>query len=137
MPHRVVIVTCLLAVAAGGCGSRSDEKQIAAVTSDMVSALKAKDWKRVCDQYSTKARKELEAMSDFVDAEGCEETVKKVHALIGDDVVRNMSGKISGVKIDGLTATGRVNGETTRYVKENGEWKLDADPDAAVDMAIK
>lgn len=124
----LLLSSALVLLGAGGCGAGSDEEQIQSVTSDFVSALRDENWKKACDQFSEKAVTQLEVAGAFFNSKDCPDTMKKV-AAIGGDELDDITGEATNIKVAGDKATARSGKETTHYVKEDGKWKIDADPE--------
>jgi hypothetical protein len=127
---RVLTACLVLAFAVVACGGGgSDEDQIKDVTSDLASAFEDKDWDQVCELFSSKAKRQLEAAGALLGGKGCEDTIGKAAAFAGDDDALDFGNvEATNVKVTGNTATADTGDETTHYVKEDGDWKIDADP---------
>ena len=110
-----------------GCGGGSDEDDIKAVGTDLVSAVKDKDWQGVCDKFSAKAQQQLEKAGAALGSKDCPGIMKQLFSDAKESDFKN-ADKITDVKVNGNTATGKAGDDETRFVKEDGEWKVDVDP---------
>jgi hypothetical protein len=128
-----VLAFLLVAVASSaGCGGQDgDAEQITDLTQRVAADVRDRDWKAVCDALSAKAEAGVMAGAEFVGADDCAEAIGHLYAL--DDSPEELSGdvKVSNVVVTGDRATADVTptfaGEdpTLRYVREEGDWKVD------------
>jgi hypothetical protein len=136
LPLLAVAALAAASLALAGCGSKgTDQQQITALTRGFLADAKSHDWKGVCGAMSTKARMQMTIVGAFLGAKGCEGTMKTALTLGGDDQLKKVSPdqvRVTRLRITGDHATAKVlpalgDGSTTRFVREDGNWKLDAD----------
>jgi hypothetical protein len=133
--EAVLVIVFGTAVVACG-GSESDAEQIEEVSKDLAAAVRDKDWPEACDLLSTKAKAQLEVAGALLGGGDCPEIIDKAVAL-GDGERSSPDPdriRVAEIKIKNDRATARVTPSTdgdplTRYVKEDGDWKIDADLD--------
>lgn len=137
---RSVVAACVCALGLGACGdsatSGSDSDQINRLARDLASAAKSKDYDGICELFSAKAKAQLLVAGAFLGGGDCPEIMKKAIAL---DDSKDGLGKVSpskvqvrNLKITGTHATGDIipsDDPKTRFIKEDGRWRLDVDPD--------
>ncbi len=131
------LVVVIVAAALPGCGEETAGDAIIDVTRQFAADAKAGDWNGACGALSARARAEMAAGGAVVGGKGCAEVLSRAAALDDSpEVLGKVDGddvKISDIKIAGDRATAEVlpvfdDGEpTTRYVREDGEWKLDTE----------
>lgn len=137
-PHPAILLLLVVAASLMGCGNSSDRDEITKLSKQMYADAKDKDWEGVCDALSTKAKAEIAVAAAFFGGGGCPAVVAAAFAL--DDDPGNLGEidpdkvKVTNIKISEDRATAQVTPSddedpTTRYVREDGEWKVDADPD--------
>jgi hypothetical protein len=126
---RLVAGTLCAAAALVSCGGKdSDAGQIQDVTKEFASAIKDKDYGKACDQLSAKARAQISSEGAAVGGKECVDTLTRVMTLADPKEVKSITDiHLTDVKVTGSTATGKSGGDTTRFVKEGGVWKIDAD----------
>jgi hypothetical protein len=125
-----------LSVAACGGGGGSDADQIRDVAQGFVRDAKSKDWNGVCGALSTKAKAQLSIAAVFFGGGDCATTMKTVFSLdsgnslskIAPDAIRVRRLKITGDHAVGEMVPSTDGDATTRFVREDGRWKLDAEP---------
>lgn len=136
----VAVLGCALLVA--GCGdsatSGSDQEQIERLAQGFAADAKDADWKGVCDKLSTKAKAQLLVAGALLGGGDCPKVMAAALALSDE---KDAIGKIdpdkvaiSGLKVTGDRAVAQMTpaddrDATTRFVKEGGTWKIDADPE--------
>src|SRR4051794_31456773 len=136
-PRNVLIAALAvvpLAVGLAGCGgAKTDTEQINDVVHQFFADAKSKNWDGICSAMSTKARAQMQVAATFLGAKDCGGAMKAAFAMSDDSnklgKVDPDTVKVSELKITGDHATGKRTGEPTTFVREDGEWKLDADPD--------
>ena len=139
MRQRSLILVWLVVATFIGCGKDSDVAQITDLSKQLASDARDKDWKGVCDALSAKARAQITIGGVFLGGGDCAEVVARLAALDDDPEGFGTTGgddvKVSKVKVTGDRATADVTptfddeDPTTRFVREDGEWKVDADID--------
>ena len=121
------------------CGERSAEDEITQVTKQLAADAEDKNWNGVCDAMSARAEAEIAAAGARLGGGDCAAVMARLYALDDDpEILPTARGKdltVSDVNVNGDRATAEVRpafpGDNARvhYVRENGDWKLDADPD--------
>ena len=139
MHQRSLILVLLVVATFTGCGKDSDVAQITDLSKQLASDARDKDWKGVCEALSAKARAQITIGGVFLGGGDCAEVVARLAALDDDPEGFGTAGgddvKVSNVKVTGDRATADVTptfddeDPTTRFVREDGEWKVDADLD--------
>jgi hypothetical protein len=135
-PSAALAIAIALSLAACGGGRGSDADQIRDLAQGFVRDAKSKDWNGVCGALSAKAKAELSLAAVFFGGGDCAKTMETVFSFDGGASLAKIEpGQIhvTGLKITGDHAVGRMvpatDGDpTTRFVREDGRWKLDADP---------
>jgi hypothetical protein len=136
-PRNVFIVALTvvpLAAGLAGCGgAKSDTEKINDVARQFATDAKSKNWDGLCSAMSTKARAQLQVAAAFLGSKDCAGTMKAAFALSDDSdklgKVDPDTVKVTALKITGDHATGKMTGDPTSFIREDGEWKLDADPE--------
>jgi hypothetical protein len=136
-----IAVLSAAALAAGGCGGDSggggggggdDESQIRDVITSYASAVADRDGDKACGYLTDTARKQIEAIADSIDAEGCAGVMEKLTEQASkDDRDQLKDLKVTSVKVEGDRATVQVEaagekGDPSTVVKQDGDWKIDA-----------
>jgi hypothetical protein len=127
----ITLALALTSVAIGCGGGDSDEDKVRATVDDFASANLDKDWAEACAQITPEARKQLaQAGKVFGGDGGCEGTLKALVTRADQAEVKKQFENldVKAVKVDGDKATVKVNGETTRLVKDGDDWLLDFQP---------
>jgi hypothetical protein len=134
----VVVLSLSVPALLGACGESSAEDEITRVTEQFAADAEDKNWKGVCDALSADARAELAAAAADLGAGGCAAVMARLYALDDDPEILGTSGgediTLSDVDVGEDRATAEVSpvlaGENprVRYVREDGDWKLDLDP---------
>jgi hypothetical protein len=145
MLHRRTLSIALLSAAAlavGGCGGDDsgggggggdDESQIRNVITSYAAAVADRDGDKACGYLTDTARQQIEAVADSLDADGCAGVMEKLtEQASSDDRDQLKDIKVTSVKIDGDRATVQVEaagekGDPSTVVKQDGDWKIDAD----------
>ena len=105
-------VAACAALLLAACGASSDEDRIRSIVETA-----AADPASICGHLTDAA------LRDLGGREGCER-------LSASEDNRNAGARVESVAVDGDTATARITGgpdgpRTQRFVKEDGEWRLD------------
>ena len=91
-----------------------------------------RDGDKACGYLTDTARKQIEAIADSLDADGCPGVMEKLtEQASADDRNQLKDIKVTSVKIDGDRATVQVEaagekGDPSTVVKQGGDWKIDA-----------
>jgi hypothetical protein len=120
------------------CRDGSAEEDITKVTKQLAADAENKDWKGVCRAMSAKAKAEIADVGATLGGGDCAAVMARLYALDDSPEILPTSGgadvAVSDVKVNADRATAKVSpafpGDNPRvhYVRENGAWKLDADP---------
>ncbi len=131
-PILALLLIALASLAGcGGGGEDGDAEQITDLTQQFAADTRQQDWKAVCDAMSAKAEASIAAGGEAVGADGCPAVIGRAYEL--DDRPEELSGdvSVSNVEVTGDRATADVTpafagqDPTLRYVREDGDWKLD------------
>lgn len=133
----LALVPATVAAGCGGGGGGSDEDQITKVTRDFVADVKAGHWDDVCDSLSAAGTKQIAQTGALLGETDCPKIVAKAFAISDDDAYDKVDPdgiQLKNLKIDGDHATAETvpsmgDDPISRYVKEDGHWKVDADPE--------
>ena len=100
-----------------------------------MSDVKSKNWKGACEAFSKNARAQVAVLQNTIQAPDCATTLGTALTQPGNQLGKiNVDAiKVTNLKITGDKATADVTPSvdkdpTTYFVKEDGQWKIDADP---------
>jgi len=132
----VLAAASIIVVLFAGCGGDDDKaNDPAGVAKQFVSDVKSKDWKGACEAFSKAARAQVAVLQNTIQAPDCATTLGTALSQPGNQLgkIDANSIKVTNLKITGDKATADVKPSvdkdpTTYFVKEDGQWKIDADP---------
>jgi hypothetical protein len=127
----ITLAVALTTLAIGCGGGDSDEDKITATVEDFASANIDEDWPQACAQITEQARQQLAKASKALGGKGsCEQALKVLVTRLDEAEVKKQlkDPKVTAVKVDGDKATVKVNGESTKLVKDGDDWLLDFEP---------
>jgi hypothetical protein len=120
------------------CGDSSADDEITQLTKQFAADVEDEDWESVCDAMSAEAAAEVASGAAVVGGGDCAAVMARLYALDDSPEILPTSGgddvTVSRVKVTGDRATAEVEpafegqDPTMRYVREDGEWKLDVTP---------
>lgn len=121
----LTVLMCVLTACGGGGGGDSDEDQIKSAVEQFATGVLDKDSGKACGVLTAKAVEEFSG-----DAGGdCEKLLDLVsEAITEEDRKEFENPKVTEIKVDGDSATAKVDGDETRFTKDGGDWKIDGTP---------
>lgn len=126
----VTLALAALAIGCGGGDDDSEEDQVRSALEDFASANLDGDWAAACDALTTEVKEGLDAVGRNRGVEGgCEETLKTgVGELPQEQLKKEFEDiEVTAIKVNErqLTATAKVNGQTTSLSKGGDQWLID------------
>ena len=115
MGPPVVLLACLLALAAGGCGTGDREEDAAATAERFHAALQQSDGAAACGELAEETASKLEQE----EKKPCEEAVLELELPKG--------GTVSYERVEGRSAEARLTEGSSDFLDEGADgWKVSA-----------
>ena len=127
----------MLVAALAGCGGsdKPDSEQIQSLARSWAGNLHNKKWNEVCKDFSAGAHAQIRQVAQQLQVTSCMEVMQAAFGRTGAPLqnVSPDSVKVTNIKVNGAHATADVSPSADRnpmtyFVKEKGDWKIDADP---------
>jgi hypothetical protein len=133
------LAALLVVLSVAGCGGdKSDSDQIKSLARDWAGNIHDKNWNDVCKDFSLNAHAQIRQVAQQLRVTSCSEVMQ---AAFGrpDNPLQSVTAdqvKVTNVKVDGTHATADMTPSAdkdpmTYFLKEKGDWKIDADPEPA------
>lgn len=120
-----VAVLALAGCGGGDSNDAADQQAIESVASQYASTAADGDFAATCKLFTPDSLARIEKLKVFG---SCQELMKAGLGSLPEGEIEKL-GEISDLQVDGDTATAQSRGETIKFRKIDGEWKLDvSDP---------